>query len=584
MLNSYSRFRSVLLYLPIFLCALVSTHQQAFASGFDAWLLPSTIKIFPDTLSPVTPDSEPLSLEAARNEYAPFQVAVRSDAPVTGIDVKIGSLECPGGEIPADSTELLLVENVTIEKPSMPTDRKIWPDPLPPFRKFDLEPDTTRGAWADLHVPADTPPGVCTGKVTVTAEGAGSTTLPFTVKVHKTLLPEKRSLRTAFGIDYGDLLEAHGAEENTPEALLLKDKYYWILVDHRLSPYHIPVDLFSEEAHDYLDDPRVDFLRAPMSWDRDEMQKIADRLRDTGWIDKAVFYIIDEPEPSQFPKVNEIGKWIHSFDPGFVYLITHGYTPALEEADIQIWCPVLLNTLDFTEIRNLYREMERGKQFWWYTCIGPKWEGMNYFIDELATAPRLHPWMNYLYGVSGILYWRTTCWHHADYDPWENPMTYPGGNGDGSLLYPGSKVGIDGPVASMRIKLLREGIEEYELLHLLAANIESAKERIGAAAGGYDTDRRLFEHAFSLIEEKGRANRLGEKTPYLMFVTKDYRVIDERRLEVLGEIESVVDSPLVLFSTEPVENGYTNDDYASVRGFAEDGAEVMVNGEKPRKT
>jgi hypothetical protein len=39
--------------------------------------------------------------------------------------------------------------------------------------------------------------------------------------------------------------------------------------------------------------------------------------------------------------------------------------------------------------------------------------------------------------------------------------------GDGSVLYPGSKVGIAGPVASIRLKLIREGLEDVEYLRLL---------------------------------------------------------------------------------------------------------------------
>ncbi|NLX54907.1 MAG: DUF4091 domain-containing protein [Planctomycetaceae bacterium] len=39
--------------------------------------------------------------------------------------------------------------------------------------------------------------------------------------------------------------------------------------------------------------------------------------------------------------------------------------------------------------------------------------------------------------------------------------------GDGSLLYPGAKVGIDGPVGSIRLKLIRAGLEDVEYLRML---------------------------------------------------------------------------------------------------------------------
>lgn len=40
-------------------------------------------------------------------------------------------------------------------------------------------------------------------------------------------------------------------------------------------------------------------------------------------------------------------------------------------------------------------------------------------------------------------------------------------NGDGALFYPGNDAGIDGPVASLRLKALRDGMEDYEYFALL---------------------------------------------------------------------------------------------------------------------
>lgn len=55
----------------------------------------------------------------------------------------------------------------------------------------------------------------------------------------------------------------------------------------------------------------------------------------------------------------------------------------------------------------------------------------------------------------------------------------PNISGDGSLLYPGKPVGIDGPVASQRLAVIRDGIEDYDYLCL-------AEELLGErAAMGY---------------------------------------------------------------------------------------------------
>ena len=46
--------------------------------------------------------------------------------------------------------------------------------------------------------------------------------------------------------------------------------------------------------------------------------------------------------------------------------------------------------------------------------------------------------------------------------------------GDGSLFYPGRNVGVEGPVASLRLDCIRNGIEDIELLKL-------AEEKLGKA-------------------------------------------------------------------------------------------------------
>jgi hypothetical protein len=98
--------------------------------------------------------------------------------------------------------------------------------------------------------------------------------------------------------------------------------------------------------------------------------------------------------------------------------------------------------------------------------------------------PVMVPWITWRYGMQGILYWDMKYWTQTP-DPWLSPVTYLSGflcseggvlNGEGSLIYPGSRVrrytgqkDVDGPVSSIRFELLREGIEDYEYFWLLAS-------------------------------------------------------------------------------------------------------------------
>jgi len=68
------------------------------------------------------------------------------------------------------------------------------------------------------------------------------------------------------------------------------------------------------------------------------------------------------------------------------------------------------------------------------------------------------------------LYFSTTEAYVEKEDPWKDVYLF-GGNGDGTLFYPGRPEVIGGttqiPVESIRLKLISEGLEDYEYLALL---------------------------------------------------------------------------------------------------------------------
>lgn len=72
-------------------------------------------------------------------------------------------------------------------------------------------------------------------------------------------------------------------------------------------------------------------------------------------------------------------------------------------------------------------------------------------------------------------------------DPWTTQWAF-GGNGDGTLFYPGTPAKIGGtqhvPVSSIRLKLIREGYEDYEYLAML--------DRLGDGTFARQTAATLF--------------------------------------------------------------------------------------------
>ena len=91
------------------------------------------------------------------------------------------------------------------------------------------------------------------------------------------------------------------------------------------------------------------------------------------------------------------------------------------------------------------------------------------------------------YGLTGLFYWTVVYW--LEVDAWTNPLTHKKQfNGEGCLFYPGTDAGFDGPVASMRLKALRDGLEDYEYL-VLAGEAGAAKAAaIAASWTKWETD------------------------------------------------------------------------------------------------
>jgi hypothetical protein len=169
-------------------------------------------------------------------------------------------------------------------------------------------------------------------------------------------------------------------------------------------------------------------------------------------------------------------------------LVTASYDAVLGDS-IDVWTP-LINCMERkpdlpeycgeTVPRARYdAAIEKGKVLWWYqSCAshgckdpgGEYFQGWpNYLIDGSAVANRIMPWISWKYKVSGELYYSVV---EAN-DPWNDIYLY-GGNGEGTLFYPGRPDVIGGhsdiPIESIRLKLIREGLEDYEYLVLLSAH------------------------------------------------------------------------------------------------------------------
>jgi hypothetical protein len=95
-------------------------------------------------------------------------------------------------------------------------------------------------------------------------------------------------------------------------------------------------------------------------------------------------------------------------------------------------------------------------------------------IDRIGLEARILPWMAWLDRVDGLFYHQVVDW---DPDPWTHPFSNDLANGDGFLFYPpmDETLGNDpcNPdsnrmISSIRLELLREGLEDYAYLKIVA--------------------------------------------------------------------------------------------------------------------
>ena len=487
-------------------------------------------------------------LNAARNEYAPFQIVVRAGSGgLKNVNAVASPLVAQAGRtIPADRITLYRENYIEVRKPS-PRSRGAtgwYPDALIPFldpstgkppiharfgaAPFDVAADSNQPLWIDVFTPRDAAPGNYTGAITISADGIAPHKVPIELTVWDFALPETPSMRTHFGADsppllsrapqtsgYGDDADHRAAQ--TAYANLMAAHRLCSPIPHYLMPtvkpdgsidpqpthealqdwidrFHItgfPVRFLGKDGQGPLGDPSEDrdrntrYLRSMYSY-----------LKANRWDKMAYVYVLDEPSSREaYDDVRSRSRFVRQVVPGLKVLCTMG--PQVQKSpwgslvgSVDIWVP-LWPTFEETAVR---RRLSAGDEIWSYTalCQGgdmtPCWE-----LDFPLLNYRIPMWINWRLGATGLLYWSTTNWKHTQ-DVWTDPLTYHDQyNMEGSLMYPGIDAGVRGFISSMRLNEVREGLEDYEYLRILSqrrgrAVAEKMVRKIARSWHNWDTD------------------------------------------------------------------------------------------------
>ena len=375
---------------------------------------------------------------------------------------------------------------------------------------FDVWKGQNQPLWVDVFIPKDSPSGEYSGKLTVTIKNGSIVSVPVTLTVWDFALPDGPTHRNHFGSVH-DAGRFFGIDRKSDKYQDVAMRYCKMMADHRINP-PLPRNLMpsmnsdgslkitpenNEALKKFITEFHVTDFEIPRAPIKDSTTTNRDKavryyqgyhqyLKDNGWDKRAYLYMHDEPNLKEnYEEVLAHGDLAHQAAPGMRCLVveqTYQQDPTWPDIDpaVDIWCPLFA----FIDRDSINTKIAHGDEVWSYTALSqrapryhPRYEEVKscdppyWHIEQPLAAYRVPTWMNWQYKITGLLYWSTVT---TVIDPWHNPAFSHFGthfNGEGYMIYPGVPAGIDGPVSSMRLKNIRDGMEDYEYFVLLEKSV-----------------------------------------------------------------------------------------------------------------
>ena len=475
---------SVRKLIPLFLAFSAFAVVAMAHSSPVVWTAPTLHRV---GMSDASGGGTEVNLSAARDEYQSFQIVVSGASNgLSNVNVRISDLEAPGKEvIPRSSFTLYREKYVYVSASSpnwggsnKPKGPGWYPDALIPFSDpetgkplsgatltavpFNVKAGNNQPIWVDLLVPQNAMPGQYAGSYTVTSD-QGEFTGRISLTVWNFSLPTTPSLKTAFLFSHAGTVEA--------QQELLRNKISPSATPASQMPLMKGRGLSATDTGPFSGADVGNCKMAPAP----SVSQF--KSRTAGQQPGVLLYDYSADEighcTNLYPTIQQWAKNMHQA--GISNLVSISPTPGLysdgsgtgrSAVDIWVLLPVMYNNAQ-AEVDHV---LKKGDSVWSYNTLvqdaySPKWE-----IDFDPVDFRIQPgFINQSLNLTGLLYWRIDRWTS---DPWNNvnntgafsSANYPG---EGMLVYPGEQVGVKGVVASMRLKWLRDGVEDYEYIQIL---------------------------------------------------------------------------------------------------------------------
>lgn len=552
--------------LAFLACVLAFTALPVLAAPAEAFLESASVKVRAEKPGAL-PESPP-TLVGARNEFVSFQVILNGGD--TGLKQVFATLDPLQG--PSEIRDITLFRETYLDITQSSGgfgEKGRWPDGLVPDhdevlgearRAFpiDVPANESRAIWVDVLIPSDAPPGDYASSVELMGEDYQAS-LPLSLRVVNATMPSTSSFESAYILWDSVMCRAHRGGNCTDAADrdALVTRYQQLALDHRItlsnifaSGFESPTALKDWAKFDALYGPFLDGTSAQrlegarMTSAQFTGPRTAESLRDwwdhfqaRGWAERLYDYTGDEPPYGiSFAEARTRAANVREGVPEFPTLLTTTVDAAkgegLESTIDKL--VVLVNFMDGTEAP--YEGPQRAKydrwlsesprrELWLYqSCmshgcaygtnvaenrVDAGWP--SYMVDRSAAKNRAMQWLVFLEGATGELYYGTNL---ALTTAWSDQFQF-NGNGDGTLFYPGTPDRIGGtrdvPLPSIRLKLIRQGMQDFEWLKWVSEAGDHAFAQ---------------EHARRLIPS---ASRVGD----------DGRAFDEARLALIARYEAL---------------------------------------------
>ena len=537
---------------------------------YALWAENGSHKVFKGTPAPSTETLiQKIELRAAQGETEPFQVVIRPETQWNDVSWSWSDFSGPA-VIPKNALTYHRVAYIHITEPSTIGTPGWHPDPLPIETSSTLLPGENSPFWFLVTAPRIVPAGTYSADLTLKHGSTEIHTFQVNLKVWNFQIPETPSIPIVSSIRMPQVMEYEiGDYKNIFDRLEVAKRYYHNVIEHRakIGPHtSVPVKVEAGHAVTDTDDleRHVAFLKmlgcckslpipgvlwitddkeTPKQWPKnaiwndiriflneentqlnpafivpfsDHVRNIMEALKRQGCYERPMVKFFDEPDSSHLPTINAmvtLAALLRAIDPNICASCSGVPTHSLIEA----YCRWDFYGKDITFVPKELSIARQKNAAWIYDNSIP-------IIDLPLLRMRLFQWMLWKERFDGAYsFWNITHWKE---NPWATSTDI-----EGSLLYPPISNKEIGPITSLRWEMIRQGLEDYEYLHLLEDLLSQtrAKAPHHVVSAAEEALQRPDDVVFRLPVG-------GNDQPYSL----DVALVEEVRHEIARAIESLI--------------------------------------------